>query len=334
MREPAFILSRHEAWQRIEEGLRAPRTVSAEVLAEWYVEITDDLAHARAQYPRGRSVAYLNGLSATAHGVLYGTKRIGGDHFRRFWLTDVPMALVGMRRQILLSAAIMLASVVIGLVSGMQDEQYVRSVLGDAYVDMTLQNIADGNPMGVYRDEDGFAMFGHIAMNNVWVFLRIVVAGLLTSIVPMVMLVYNGTMVGAFHALFHRHGEVSSFFLGVYIHGAMELSILIVAAAAGITFGNGLLFPGTYTRMQAMTMAMRRAITVALGMVPFTIGAALLESFVTRLVDLPVVMKVAIIVGTFVAIWWYVLVLPVQVLRRRRGHEPGAVEGAIAGSGS
>jgi hypothetical protein len=41
----------------------------------------------------------------------------------------------------------------------MYDENFVRLILGDAYVDKTNANIARGEPFGVYNSESEVLMF-------------------------------------------------------------------------------------------------------------------------------------------------------------------------------
>ena len=53
------------------------------------------------------------------------------------------------RRELLVSLIIFTVSVLIGAVSAAGDLDFVRLILGNGYVDMTLDNIANGEPMAV-----------------------------------------------------------------------------------------------------------------------------------------------------------------------------------------
>jgi hypothetical protein len=37
--------------------------------------------------------------------------------------------------------------------SASHDQSFVRGILGDGYVEMTEENIANGDPFGVYKDD-------------------------------------------------------------------------------------------------------------------------------------------------------------------------------------
>lgn len=318
MREVAFVRRHQARWQQFEQEITHTAGADPDRLAELFIELTDDLAYARAQYPSSQTTQYLNQLTAQVYNILYKSRRERGSRIVRFWLRDVPLVMLESRKVILLSGAVLLIGMIVGFLSGLYDDTLARAILGDAYVDMTIRNIERGDPMAVYKDDDMVWMFARISWNNLFVSFRMTAAGLLTPVLPMVMLLYNAVMLGVFHGLFLQHDQLGQALLTVWVHGAFEISAIIVAGAAGITVGNGLLFPGTYTRKQAMVRAMRRAGVIIAGLVPFIIVAAVLESFVTRWTSMPLVLNLFIILGSFGLIWWYVLVLPTTLLQR--GH--------------
>lgn len=320
MREVAFVRRHQERWQQFEQEIKHTAGADPDRLAELFIELTDDLAYARAQYPSSQTTQYLNHLTAQVYNILYKSRRERGSRIVRFWLRDVPMVMLGARRVMLFSGMVLLLGMVVGFLSGMYDDTLARAVLGDAYVDMTIRNIERGDPMAVYKDDDMLWMFARICWNNLYVSFRMTATGVLTPVFPILMLLYNAVMLGVFHGLFQQHGQLDQALLTVWVHGAFEISAIIVAGAAGIIVGNGLLFPGTYTRKQALVRAMRNAGVIIAGLIPFIIVAALLESFVTRWTSMPLVLNIFIILGSFGLIWWYVLVLP-TILVRRGHHE-------------
>ncbi|MDZ4745470.1 MAG: stage II sporulation protein M [bacterium] len=318
MREPAFVRKHQAQWQEFEEDLSHGKDVDPDRLASLFVDITDDLAYAAAQYPESTTHRYLNQIAARVHGLLYKNRRDKVSRLAQFWTRDIPEAFLQARGAILFSAVVFLLTVLLGLGLGLSDEAIVRGILGNDYVDKTVQNIRSGNPMGVYKESDGYVMFVQIALNNLFVMMYAVIIGLLVVIGPMFVLMKNGVMIGAFHALFFSHGEVGRFFLGVYVHGSIELSCIIVAAGAGFHIGNAILLPRTFTRMEAFRRGVSTAIKIAIGLVPLIVVAALFESFVTRLTEMPLVVNIVIVVGTLAFMAWYVLVLPLTLLRRQK----------------
>ncbi|CAN5514784.1 stage II sporulation protein M [soil metagenome] len=318
MREVTFVRQHQDRWQEFERILSDPSSVAPDSLAELFLECTDDLAFAHAQYPNSDTLRYLNQLAATIHTKLYKNKLERRDRWKQFLFYDVPLAMVDSRKELLLSLVVLVIPVVIGFWSGMTDERYTRSIMGDAYVNMTIANIAHGDPMGVYKQQDGLSMFFAIAMNNCMVCVQTIVIGVCTTLGPIVMIARNGFMLGAFHSLFLHHGGFERSLLTVYIHGAMEISAIVVAGAAGMLIGNGILFPGTFTRLQAFRNGVRKGVCVGIGILPFIIVAAVFESWVTRYTDMPLMLNILIILATFTSIVWYVIVFPQQVLARKK----------------
>jgi uncharacterized membrane protein SpoIIM required for sporulation len=136
-----------------------------------------------------------------------------------------------------------MVSAVIGAVSTQYDDTFVRLILGDGYVNMTLENIKNGNPTQVYSGENELQMFFQITWNNVMVSFRVFVLGIFASLGKGLLLFYNGLMVGTFMMFFFREQQLSQALPVIMLHGTIELSSIVIAAAAGFAMGNSLLFP-------------------------------------------------------------------------------------------
>ncbi len=100
------------------------------------------------------------------------------------------------RRELLYSFLVFLCSVLIGAFSALHDDTFVRLIMGNDYVDMTLDNIRSGKPMAVYGSQGELGMFLAITSNNIYVSFRVFITGLLTGLGTGMMLLYNGVMVG------------------------------------------------------------------------------------------------------------------------------------------
>ncbi|MGB3801187.1 MAG: stage II sporulation protein M, partial [Lewinella sp.] len=103
--------------------------------------------------------------------------------------------------------------------------------------------------------------------------------------------------------------------LTIWIHGALEISSIVIAGGAGLTLGSGLLFPGTLTRLQAFVRSARDGLKIMLGTVPLFIIAGTLEGYVTRQTDLPEGLRLVFIVLCFTFIGWYYVVYPRVIAR-------------------
>lgn len=313
MKEALFVKRNIDRWDETERLLADALDSSPDVLADAYIETTADLAFAQTHYGRSRVTQYLNALAFSLHNTLYRNKREPMSRIVTFWTREVPLTMWEARRELLLSFTIFVLSVLIGVVSTLGDIDFARVILGDSYVDMTLHNIANGEPMAVYDSDAAADMFLGITLNNVQVSFRVFAMGLLTSFGTGYMLLVNGVMVGAFQTFFIEHGLFWQSFLAIWLHGTLEISAVIIAGAAGLAMGNGWLFPGTYGRMVSFRRGARRGLKIVIGTVPVFIFAAFIEGFLTRHTEWPDALRLSIIVLSLAFIIYYFVLLPYKL---------------------
>lgn len=310
MKEILFIRNNIEKWKAIEALVDNINSVMPDRLADAYTDLTSDLAFAQTHYPTSRITIYLNNLSSALHNEIYRNKREKWKRMITFWTQEVPDVMWKERRLLFLSFAIFMISVLIGVVSTLGDESFPRLILGDGYMDQTLENIAQGKPMGIYGSEEEGVMFIGITLNNVMVSFYTFVLGVLTSFMPGYSLFQNGVMVGCFDTFFYQHGLLSECLLTTMLHGTLELSSIVVAGAAGLAMGNGWLFPGTYSRLVSFQRGARRGLKIIVGTVPLFIVAGFIESFVTRHTEINNYVRLSIILLSFAFVVFYFIYLP------------------------
>ena len=318
MKEVSFIKHNIDKWKAMEETVDNAYGVSPDVLADAYQELTADLAFSQTHFPEARITVYLNNLASALHNEIYRNKREKRSRIITFWTREVPLTMWEARRLLLASFLIFVVSVVIGAISTMGDADFPRLIMGDGYVDMTLNNIERGEPMGVYGSSAEMPMFFQITLNNIMVSFRCFVAGLLTSFMTGFMLMQNGIMVGAFQAFFYQHGLLWESSMAIWLHGTIEISSIVVAGAAGLSLGNGWLMPGTYSRIESFRRGAKRGLKIVVGTVPLFIIAGFIESFVTRHTDLPDIVRLSIIVLSLIFVVGYFVVLPWRLYGRKK----------------
>ncbi|MEX2364085.1 MAG: stage II sporulation protein M, partial [Balneolaceae bacterium] len=199
------------------------------------------------------------------------------------------------------------------VLSSMNDPSFVRFIMGDAYVNMTISNIEQDDPLAVYKKADEMNMFFAITTNNVRVSFYAFASGLLTSIGVALVMLSNGIMVGAFLHFFAKYALLQEAVLVIFIHGTLELSAIVIAGAAGFVVGNGFLFPGTYSRKDSFIKATKQGLKMIIGLVPVFIAAGFLESFVTRYTTMPLWLSLIIILASLVFILYYFVLLPAKI---------------------
>ncbi len=316
LKEITFINQNNRRWLQYQSMLNNPGRLSPDELGDMYIQITDDLSYARCFFPESKTTEFLNGLAAGFHVALYSNKRIDKSDFWSFFKTDLPDLMYRVRKELLISFVIFLVAFVAGVFSAFQDELYIRAVLGDHYVNMTLHNISVGDPMAVYKSDSQFGSFLMILINNIKVALVTYVFGLLLSFGAMAVVFNNGTMIGAFMSLFYIYGGFTESLLTVWMHGAIEICTLVISGCAGIHMSKGLLFPGTYKRKTAFVRSARESGKIMMGVIPFIFIAAFIEGFFTRHTEWSDVFRAVFIIISFAFMLFYFFIFP--MIRHRK----------------
>ena len=312
MREALFVKQNSEKWKSYE----TLKTVHPDQLAHRFIDITNDLAYAKTFYPKSQTTAYLNGIASLLHQAIYKNKKEESSRFIKYWKYELPLLFYKYRKQLLYGFLFFFLAGAMGILSAKYDDRFVRLMLGDGYVNMTSENIAKGDPFGVYKKMGQFEMFFYIASNNVWVMLLIFASGIFFAVGPIFFLVKEGIRISTFHYLFFSKGLGIQSILVVWIHGTLEISCLIIAASAGLVLGHGLLFPKTYSRMVAFKNSSKDATKIVVGIVPIILMAAFFESYITRYTQMPIWLSVGILAGSLLFIIWYVIIYP-SILNKR-----------------
>lgn len=309
MKESSFIHQNKDNWKHYEEVLNGKSTEPDE-LNDLFIQVTDDLSYARSYYPNRSVRVYLNNLAQKVFLKLYTNRRRKKSLLVQFFRDDLPCIMYAARKELLVSFLVFILTFCIGVFSSRQEPGFARQILGDRYVEMTNQNIKQGKPMNVYAGGDQLNSFFRIAYNNLRVDMLTFVTGLLFSIGTLFVLAYNGVMVGVFQYFFYGTGYFTFTVLTIWLHGTLEIFTMILSATAGLVFGKGLIFPGTYSRLQAFRISAIKGVKIILVVIPLTLTAAFIESFVTGQTQAPLYVKAALILLSLGFILFYFVWLP------------------------
>lgn len=315
MREAAFIKKNRSKWQQIDNQTKS-KDIKAEILADNFIELTDDLSYARTFYPKSQTVRYLNQLTARYFTHIYKYRKKSKGRFIRFWKTELPLIMYKYRKYMLYSFLSMLAGVLLGVFSLQQESSFANLILGDSYLNQTLENIESGDPMAIYKSAGQEAMFFGIATNNIRVAFLAFIGGVLCSIGTVYILFSNGLMLGVFQSFFYTKGLLATSASVIWLHGTLEISAIIIAGGAGMILGNSILFPGSYSRIYALQKATKDALKVVVGLIPVFVVAAFIESYITRLTDMSMYLKLSIIGLSALFIIWYFILYPYLVNKK------------------
>lgn len=316
MREVVFLKNNQKKWREIESLMNNKSSASADQLAEIFIELTDDLAYAQTYYPDSKLTLYLNDLTAELYRYIYKNKKEKGKRLITFWTHELPMEFYKARKVALLAFSIFFAAVVIGAVSSAQNPDFFSFYVND--LDDRIDDIREGNPLAVYGDSEEGVMFVQIAWNNLRVSFLTFICGIFLGIGTILIIFDNGLMLGSFQYLFISENAFWASFLGIWIHGTIEISCIIIAGTAGLLIGNSILFPGTLSRGNSLQKGVKRGIKIFIGIIPLIILAAFLESFITnpRDYELHWIIRAVIIVASGAFVLWYFLLYPADLSKK------------------
>lgn len=318
MREAAFVKQNKDKWLEFENILNNNTSIDPDLLSDLYIEVTDHLSYAKTFYTNSNTERYLNQLASKAHQNIYKTKKEPKNRLISFFKTEFPTMFYQHHRELLICFLTFTLFVIVGAFSAATEGDFVRSFLGDGYVNMTLQNIEKGDPMAVYKQQGEFHMFLGITLNNIKVALFAFGYGILLGVGTLYIMMQNGIMLGSFQYFFYEQGLLWESARTIWIHGTIEISVIVIAGCAGLVMGNGMLFTGTLPRLEAFKRGVINGLKILMSTIPFFIIAGFLEGFVTRHTEMPDWLAILIIISSLALIVFYYVIYPIQLHRKSK----------------
>ena len=129
--------------------------------------------------------------------------------------------------------------------------------------------------------EDRPLMASGIITNNVRVAIACFAGGIFLGVGSLVLLGFNGLMIGATAGHFANQGLLSYLLEFVVGHGLLELFAIWVAGAAGFLLGRSVVSPGDLSRSDALVLSGRTAVRMVGGAAVLLVVAGLIEGFVS-----------------------------------------------------
>ena len=307
LRSVQFRREREASWKELEallaraESAGLARLGSDELvrLVELYRATGSSLSVARAISLDRNVLEYLERLTQRAYIVVYAPRRRFLGAIANFFARDFPRRIRGLRVHLAITIAVLVASVWMG-------ERVVHSD-PDRFYSFVSEEMAQGR--GPHSEpaelleilerktdpSDDLSLFASVLLShNAQIGLLSFGLGFLGGIPALVLVLTNGLGLGAFVAIHERTGIATEFWAWVLPHGVTELFAMCLCAAAGLSVGQTLLFPGAFRRWEALAHAGRNAATIVVGAVALFVVAAALEGFFRQLVtSLPVRFSVA-----------------------------------------
>ncbi|UOB18040.1 stage II sporulation protein M [Abyssalbus ytuae] len=316
MREAAFVKQNKEKWIIFEQAVTNNSKINPDDLASYYIQLTNDLAYAQTYYPESKTLLYLNSLASQAHQSIYKNKKETKNRIKTFWVEEFPLFFLQYHKTLLYTFLIFAFATFIGSISALNDASFVRLILGDAYVNETLNNISKGDPTAIYKSGSEIGSFLGITINNIRVAFIAFAFGVITSIGTVYVLFSNGVMLGAFITFFYTKGVFFQASKQIWLHGTIEISVIIIAGCAGLIMGNSILFPKTFSRRVSFMRGAKDGLKVVISTIPFFIIAGFIEGFITRYSNMPAWLSFAIIFLSLGLILFYYIIYPILLNKK------------------
>jgi uncharacterized membrane protein SpoIIM required for sporulation len=303
-----WIAQRSPYWRRLESLVERAargrvRSLSPDELQELgllYRQIAADLATLREDPSAVRYTASVNELLTRAHHTIYAGDRPAAAGVLTFLGATFPAAVRRHARHCLIATLIFLAGGIVGAGLALRDADLMSRVLSPQMIqtierrEMWTHSIVAVKPYAASA----------IMTNNMSVAFSTFASGLTGGIGTILLLLFNGFLLGVVGAACGQAGMSAQLWSFVAPHGALEVPAILIAGGAGLRLGEGLVFPGFLPRRLALSRAGADAVKLVLGCVPMLIVAGVIEAFVSP-TPLAVPMKFAMGAALLALLTWY-----------------------------
>jgi len=317
MRQEQFV-ARHQAeWQAFEHWLqvrgdarkaRGERNASAvadEEIPARYRRLCQQLALARRRGYSPSLTDHLQLLMQQGHNLLYRTPAPRWRRAARFLLADFPR-LVRSEPGCMWAALLLFALPLVGMFVLLQYRpELIHSLMEPGQIAQMEQMYDPADPRHKLGRASGgdWQMFGHYIMNNISIGLRTFASGLLAGVGAILVLIFNGVVIGAVFGHLQQIGYGDPLWRFVAGHAPFELTAIVLCGGAGLHLGLNLIAPGRRRRIDALVVAGRKGARICLGAAAMLLVAAFIEAFWSSTQSIPAGIKY----GVSAALWTLVL---------------------------
>jgi uncharacterized membrane protein SpoIIM required for sporulation len=284
-------------------GLEVLTVAEVKRLCRLYRHVTIDLSRARTDGGDPELVRYLNLLAARAHGCVYRARPVDIRPVFAFAISGFPALVRAHARPILVSTGVFLLTALASFLAVVREPELAYSLFDERVIE--FENLRLEHQEGEYKGNFTFDVSTSplvavsIIGNNIKVAVLAFAFGALVCLPGVLLLVYNGRMLGTLSGLVWNHGYLVAFYSLILTHGVLELTAICISGGAGLMLGWALIAPGELPRRDALRRAAGAAFGLLGGSALLLIIAGLIEAYVTPHFPPPVRWGVAAISAVF-----------------------------------
>jgi len=284
-----FRKAREADWERLEYLVgriekRSVRALSDEdllALPLLYRSALSSLSVARETSLDRALISYLEQLCTRAYFQIYGVPTSALRQIGRFFAKSWPEAVQAIWRETLVAFLLTVAGAVVAYLLVRNDPTWFFGIMPEG-LSAGRDPSASAETLratlyGASKD-DGLAVFAtYLFTHNAQIAIFAFALGFAFAVPTVLLILYNGLMLGAFVAVFVPKGLGWNLGGWLIIHGSTEIFAIVLAGAAGFRIGTAIAFPGRLSRGDSAIAAGRSAATAMAGAVIMLIAAGLLE---------------------------------------------------------
>ena len=278
-------------------NVKSLSSVELRELGLLYRQAAADLSSARADRSSRALEQYLNRLVGRAHNYVYSGQRISAASIWQFFAHGYPRLLRRMSGYITAATAIFLLAGLLGTLITIVRPDFATMMLGPQMMDDIQQHKMWTDSVLSAKPQASSA----IMTNNISVCFATFAGGILAGLGTLYLLFNNGLEIAVVLTCCAQHHMALSLVSFMAAHGALELPSIMIAGAAGLRIGAGILFPGLLLRRDALALAGSEAVQLLSGTIPMLIVAGTLEAFLSP-THAPMALKFAVCAVLFTAL--------------------------------
>jgi uncharacterized membrane protein SpoIIM required for sporulation len=280
-----WIARREPNWQRLDallkrvekKGLKALNASEIRELASLYRSVSADLARARTNQVGNILLQDLQQLTSRSYSQIYqGSRRQEWQAIAQFYRWGLPAVVRETFGYTAVATAIFLLGGLIAWWFSWQDPVFMSLIVPQELIEKVRdrQELWMGSILGREPVESS-----NIMINNLSVSFKVVAGGITAGALTVFILAVNGLLIGAIATLVGQNNLAYPFWAFVFPHGSLELPAIFFAGGAGLLIARGMLFPGKYTRVEALKFYGYKAAQLVFGIVPMLAIAGIIEGF-------------------------------------------------------
>jgi len=311
-----FRREREGTWHELETLVGAAESkglasLSADQLARLphlYRATLSSLSVARTISLDRALAVYLESLVGRAYFVVYGTRQRVRKAVAGFLFGTFPETVRRARWHILVATVIVIAGALAAYRLTSQDSDLYYSFVGDMAGGRTPASSTEELRAGLYDTQSFGEALGTFAAqlfnNNARVGILAFALGFVAGIPTLVLLFYNGLVLGAFVALYTSRGLGVDVWGWLLPHGITELGAVFLCGGAGFKLAYALVFPGARPRLDNLRIHGREAAVIVAGAICMLFIAGLIEGIMRQTIS-DLYVRYAFASLTLVGWGWY-----------------------------